>query len=582
MRALFPYRSHGPIAVGHYLSVPAEAATFLFSVNGVDWVTWLYHAILFSPLFVYCTRGACPRFRRLGNSYVAWRHDARKLCGTSATDDELGVIKTTFSILFVPALIGTVLVIGSLVVDDVPYFSFRPPLIWHLPWGSGFSWLAWSMFGVLSIAGLYLGLIVVMISIFPQKLVGTRPASLPTFMSLLVRASAPQYMISYSWGGERDQSLLMLAHGLAEVLPDCWIDVRRLVPGQRLLDEVRLPAEHARVLIVLMNPAYVKSTNCGHELLAALKKRDPSMHRTIVLIEPPNLVVGYAPSWQRIHELLKGAGFDVVRSVESKPLSADAGATSGVGLLEWLDTRACRHDTADAPDDARKTMAWFGQYEDGIAEATSSAQDMRLPWNFFISARKGADNKMVTTEFVSQPIKYLTALLFQCRSPSALSTGLGGTWLAANAAAAPRLYAAWSPSVLSALVVGVLLPAVVLFLLFVLKWSAPDDLAGGFLSQLGTGPLFFIVSVAPLAAFAVRWGNVLAPPGWLLHSPELFVPLLVRELSQFSVPHRSAERNARALAVSHKTRASDPPCTGWCPATWNCVYQSASSSRAGA
>jgi hypothetical protein len=392
-------------------------------------------------------------------------------------------------------------------------------------------------------------------------------------MSLLVRARAPQYMISYSWGGERDQSLLMLAHGLAEVLPDCWIDVRRLVPGQRLLDEVRLPAEHARVLIVLMNPAYVKSTNCGHELLAALKKRDQTMHRTIVLIEPPNLVVGYAPSWQRIHELLKRAGFDVVRFVESKPLSADAGAMSGVGLLEWLDTRACRHDTAEAPEDARKTMAWFGQYEDGIAEATSSAQDVRLPWNFFISpARKGAGSEagsaraitdlvsqpppsMTTTDLVSQPIKYLTALLFQWRSPSALSTGLGGTWLAANAAAAPRLYAAWSPSVLSTLVVGVLLPVFVLFLLFVFKWSVPDDLAGGFLSQLGTGPIIFVVSVAPLLVFAVRWGNVLAPPGWLLHSPELFVPLLVRELRQLSVPQCSAERNARTLrCFSQNTR----------------------------
>jgi hypothetical protein len=393
---------------------------------------------------------------------------------------------------------------------------------------------------MLSIAGFYLGLLVVMISIFPQKLVGTRPASLPTFMSLLVRASAPQYMISYSWGGARDQSLLMLAHGLAEVLPDCWIDVRRLVPGQRLLDEVRLPAEHARVLIVLMNPAYVKSTNCGHELLAALKKRDPAMHRTVVLIEPPNLVVGYAPSWQRIHELLERAGFDIVRSVESE-LSTDVG-TSSVGLLEWLDARACRHDTADAPEDARKTMAWFGQYEDGIAEATSSAQDMRLPWNFFISpARKGVGSEtasarpMATTDFVSQPIEYLTALFFHWRLPSALSTGLGGTWIAANAADAPRPYVALSPSVFSTLLVVILVPVFVLFLLFVLKWAVPDDLAGGFLSEIGLGPLFFVITVAPLAVFAVRWGNVLASPGWLLHSPELFVPLLVRELSQLRI-----------------------------------------------
>ena len=439
-------------------------------------------------------------------------------------------------------MFGALLVVGSKVVGDVPHFSFLPPASWHLPWGSGFLWLAWSAFGIICLAAFYLGLLFVMISIFPQKLVGTRPASLPTFMSLLVRASAPQYMISYSWGGERDQSLLMLAHGLAEVLPDCWIDVRRLVPGQRLLDEVRLPVEHARVLIVLMNPAYVKSTNCGHELLAALKKRDASMHRTIVLIEPPNLVVGYAPSWQRIHELLKRAGFDVVRSVESKPLSADAGATSGVGLLEWLDTRACRHDTADAPEDARKTMAWFGQYEDGIAEATSSAQDMRLPWNFFISpARKGAGSEtasarpMTTTDLASRPLEYLTALLFQWRSPSALSTGLCGTWLPANAAVAPRPYAAWSPSVFSTLLIGLFLPIVVLAGLYFLRWAAPDTTDENrftfFLDVVGAAAWIFILTNAPLLLFAVRWGNVLAPPGWLLHSPELFVPLLVRELS---------------------------------------------------
>lgn len=35
----------------------------------------------------------------------------------------------------------------------------------------------------------------------------------------------------------------------------------------------------------------------------------------------------------------------------------------------------------------------------------------------------------------------------------------------------------------------------------------------------------------PLLGFAVRWGDVLAAPASLLHSPELFVPLVVRELN---------------------------------------------------
>ena len=50
LRAHFPNHLHDLDAVAHYWSVPAEAATFLFSVNGVDWITWLWHALLFSPL----------------------------------------------------------------------------------------------------------------------------------------------------------------------------------------------------------------------------------------------------------------------------------------------------------------------------------------------------------------------------------------------------------------------------------------------------------------------------------------------------------------------------------------------------
>jgi hypothetical protein len=552
------------VTLAHYWSVPAEAATFLFSIDVGDWITWLWHAVLFSSLCVCCTRGACPRFRRLGNSYVTWRHDARKLRGTSSSDDELSSLKATFSLLSFPAMVGILLMVCAEILGDSPGFSFRPPSSWYLPWGLGFSWLLWCVVGVFSLGAFYIGLVIVMLSIFPQKLIGTRPASLPTFMSLLVRTKAPQFMISYSWGGEREQSLLMLAHGLAEVLPDCWIDVRRLVPGQRLLDEVRLPAAQARVLVVLMNPAYVKSTNCGHELLAALKERDPAVYRTVVLIEPPNLVVGYAPRWQRIHELLEKAGFDVVRSIESSPDG------SSIGLLEWLDNRACRHDTDHkAPEDARKTMAWFKRYEDGVAEATSSAQDLRLPWNFFIagktkvklstqapplrtaSSAAASAREMTTISFFSRPREYLAALFFHRRPASAITTGLGGMWLAANAANKPRPHVDVSPTVISTILIGTFVPVAILAVIYFFRWSIPENMAAGIQvfwfvlnGEIGGVAIICVITFAPILLFAVRWGDVLAAPGSMLHSPELFVPLLVRELHQL-VPDSDSHDSSR-------------------------------------
>ena len=201
-----------------------------------------------------------------------------------------------------------------------------------------------------------------------------------------------------------------------------------------------------------------------------------------------------------------------------------------------------------------------------VAEATSSAQDLRLPWNFFISAARkitGAEaasaRAMTTTDLYSQPIEYLSALLFQWRSPSALSTGLGGTWLSANAASLPRPYAAWSPSVLSTILVGFFIPIFVLVMHFFFKWAAPDNISSSALTalvldEIGASPLIFLMTVAPLMVFAIRWGNVLAAPGWLLHSPELFVPLLVRELSQLSVMFEPHDANVLSSTHTH-TRA---------------------------
>ena len=47
--------------------------------------------------------------------------------------------------------------------------------------------------------------------------------------------------------------MLPLARALAEALPDCWIDVRRLLSGSDIVEETKRPVRHARVLVVLMN-----------------------------------------------------------------------------------------------------------------------------------------------------------------------------------------------------------------------------------------------------------------------------------------------------------------------------------------
>ena len=366
----------------------------------------------------------------------------RKLRGTPSSDDELGTLKVTFALLALWAIADAAFVFGMEIVGDVPGVSFRPPAVWRLQWGSGFSWLAWSTFGVVIFAMLYICHVIAGLTLYPVRLAGTRPSSLPTLMSLLVRASAPQFMISYAWGGRSEQSLKGLALGLAEALPDCWIDVRRLVSGQHVRDEVCAPAEHARVLVVLMNEAYVKSENCCIELLAALTKRTENIHRTVILIEAENEVRGWSPNWEGISASLQkaGKGVCVVRSVED--------------LLTWLDLHACRHRGSGAKEEQEEraaTLAWFAKYYSEVAEAVASAQDQRLPWNFFSKptdwafwprAGKTTTHKMKEMKTFSlflEPTTYLAAFCaatFCCRRPSRFdtTTGLGGCYIAANAA----------------------------------------------------------------------------------------------------------------------------------------------------
>ena len=587
---------------GHYWSEPSEAATFLFSYQGVDWITWTWHTIMFSSIFKFFSCGTCPRFRRLGNAFVTWRPDVRKLRGTPPSDDELATLKLTFSIMALFSLPAIVLFANTEIVGGVSGFSLMPGPEWY-------GGISVSVACVVCLMGIYIFSILAGLTLWPQKLVGTRPASLPMFMSMLVRTTAPQYMISYSWGGEIEQGFLGLAHALAEVLSDCWIDVRRLTPGQRLLDEVRMPALHARVLIILMNPAYVNSTNCGHELLAAITGRRSGLHRTVVLIEATDRVVGFAPSWKRISVLLRRAGFEVVRSIagadNSGPLNrqvqgadvddntaslretqiSDTSASfeESVGLLEWLDRRACRHDFKADPanrhdfdervineKDARTTMAWFATYADGIAEATASAQDLRLPCELIVRALpppphppptarlpQHPRSRIVTGNFYMKPgrvhrdearvqsiqtvslckdfTKYLSGLCINRRPRLSVSTGHSGFWVPANLSEGPKPHVALTTTLLATAMIALFVPVGVIALIYLFLWNSNglsgSDLLLYVLNEAGAAALLCLFTMAPLAVFVVRWGDVLTAPGSQLHSPELFVPLLVREVN---------------------------------------------------
>jgi hypothetical protein len=577
------------VTAGHYWSEPEEAATFLFSYPpGHDWVTWLWHTIMFSGIYQTVSCGACPRFRRLGNSYVSWRGGKmRKLRGTPPSDDELGTLKMTFTLVAFGALPAIVLMMSTELVGGVSGYSLMPSPYWYGGVGIAASCGA-ALFAV------YFALVVAGLTLWPQTLVGTRPASLPSFMSLLVRTTAPQFMISYSWGGDHEQGLLGLAHGLAEVLPDCWIDVRRLTPGQRLVDEVRNPAMHARVLIILMNRAYVNSINCGHELLAAVMARKRGMHRTVVLIEAPDEVRGYSPRWKEISELLERAGFDVVRSIDgadgevrshtgSNNMDTYNFARSPVSLLEYLDRRACRHDfkvraegevSADVNEkDARATMAWFATYADGIAAATASAQDLRLPWNFFIKptgnihhVRQDQGLHLKTVNLFSNFSAYMRGLCWLRRPPMAVSTGHTGYWIPANASEEPAPHVAVPVTLLASLMIGLFIAVALSVILFLFLWYnaglSGGDLLLYVLNELGAATLVLVFLAVLLIFFMARWGDVLTAPGSQLHSPELFVPLLVRELNlllpqgsdiklkvRFIVP-RAENSNCRRVATN--------------------------------
>jgi hypothetical protein len=166
------------LMVGHYWSEPSEAATFLVSLWGKDWATLAYQAVLFSPIVAVLTRGSCPRFRRLGNSYVSWLAEKRKLRGTQASDDELATLKLTFSIMALCGVGSVIFAMGQGLVGVSPGFSFLPPRLYFVQ-------LHWWAVGIIWVAAAYVMMLVAGQVIWPQRLVGTRPSMLPTFMSLL-------------------------------------------------------------------------------------------------------------------------------------------------------------------------------------------------------------------------------------------------------------------------------------------------------------------------------------------------------------------------------------------------------------
>lgn len=384
------------------------------------------------------------------------------------------------------------------------------------------------------------------------------------------------------------------------------------MPGQLLVDEMRRPVLHARVMILLVNPAYATSLNCGHELLATLRYRDRRKgHRTVVLLEEFQ-EKGYSPKWSQIRDKLlqcREAGMldAVLESVDG-----------GGGLLEWLDQHAVHASTSE---DSKLTLEWFKCYKDGRSEALSSGVDFRLPWNFFIAhsgaaasappprddavaldvanplraadaaqghilrqrtsllmptfQNKTAAKKIARAEYLSRPWETLGAMFLPCLMPQRLypkfgvdlTTGNGGFFIPANASRAPRRHVAPSYTIFWFVIAVYVIVAVGYFSYSITRLCPITPGPEGFVCAFTYFNATMVIAVVVMVLFVlfiIRWGAVLTTTASQLHSPELLVPLLAqkihdRELSEAS-SHRSLKAFRTLFVVPNRQRHANSNC----------------------
>ena len=298
---------------------------------------------------------------------------------------------------------------------------------------------------------------------------------------------------------------------------------------------------------------YVRSENCGHELITALCDRANDIgRRTVVLIEEiGNEAVGYAPNWSQIRFFIERLGLKVVSSVDGDD-----------GLIRWLDQYAVHaHPEPENTELAvRSTLHWFSCYGAGLSDAlTLASDDLRVPWNIFQRAGSAG------TIFDKATASVRLMSLCRGRPANSVTSGGGGCWIPANAATPPRPYCVIT-------LVQLALAFIFCFLVcfpFVLRsflgsWAfSAEDLWVQFIWKLGFPLYVWLGFLIASILFTIRWGDTITARGAHLHSPELFVPIVIRDLNKiFEDSKKSGDtQGLPSLRVRFVTpsRSQSPP-----------------------
>lgn len=480
-----------------------------------------------------CRRIHFPIFHRLHNSYVAWHPTDRILMGTTPTKDEFGFLKISLLqhlILFaVPSLL--VMVFTGIVFKDT--YGWAPQ---HVRISEYFDTYNAAQ-GLYVVYGVYMpGILIALFCLLMlgPTLVGTRKGSLPTLITHLFHPSAPEYMISYNWAGGPVQ----LARSLGEILPNAWLDVRNLVGGQVVSNEIYSNAANARVLIVLLSPQYLRSRNCAIELFAVVSRRQHKgshrCHQTIVLIEQDYLdetdssITGI--NWKAISSILTEIGCTVVPSVDD--------------LLMHLQSHACRSLTQE---DTFICLQWWTTYGKstsyGSANGAQSTKiDFRVPWNIFGTAAYQGKRRFSAAIcsrwfracFRRRTFKQTGYLSWEENS---ITTGIHGAWIPYDASKEPQQHADITTQFVLGILMAPLMLGVFSTLVSAFALYFENNPTKSSVTKLGdvfagfSGGLFLSYILATIAFMSLYfYSNEIFTPGAIMHSPILFPYFVLSEI----------------------------------------------------
>lgn len=168
---------------------------------------------------------------------------------------------------------------------------------------------------------------------------GGLTAVFPAFL----RSNYPLAMVSYSWGDANGSKPATTARSLAAVLPDAWLDVKWLSPGQHVPSETAAATDTTYALVLLVTAGYFSRPACALEFATAVLKREQRNQITIVFCPSRDLP-------DRTRDLIIAAGFKYFES-------ADA-------LLEFLGSHVYACATID---DKERIVRWYQRYGKPLA-----------------------------------------------------------------------------------------------------------------------------------------------------------------------------------------------------------------------